>query len=187
MRDFQHTSGTVSSLTPKRIVLIGPMASGKTSIGRHLAKLLGWRFADTDLSIEEKAGVDITTLFELEGESGFRKREHAQLEALGEETKIVVATGGGIVLMPENHPLLTRDSFVVLTIVSRDRQLARARKLKNRPLLLNGEPQKVLEETWNARQALYYALADSTLDTTHGSPRELAARLYTHLSRRLVV
>ncbi|EQD30072.1 Shikimate kinase domain protein, partial [mine drainage metagenome] len=79
MRAQKLSMTAVQGLTCKRIVLIGPMASGKTSIGRHLAALLGWRFTDTDQAIEQTSGVDIATIFDLEGEVGFRKREHSQL------------------------------------------------------------------------------------------------------------
>ncbi|MHB1543206.1 MAG: shikimate kinase [Gammaproteobacteria bacterium] len=177
----------VQGVASRRIVLIGPMASGKTSIGRHLAELLGWRFTDTDQVIEQTSGVDIATIFALEGELGFRKREHSQLAALSGQTEIVIATGGGAILMPENHPLLIRESHIVLTIVSRNRQLERARKLRNRPLLHNSDPEKVLEETWKTRQSLYYALANTTIDTTLGSPKELAVRLHTHLTHCMVL
>ncbi|EQD44016.1 shikimate kinase I [mine drainage metagenome] len=149
--------------------------------------MLGWRFTDTDQAIEQTSGVDIATIFDLEGEVGFRKREHSQLVALSGQTEIVIATGGGAVLMPENHPLLTRDSLIVLTVVSRIRQLERARKLINRPLLHGGDPEKVLDETWKTRQSLYYALANTTIDTTLGSPKELAVRLHAHLIHRTAV
>jgi shikimate kinase len=186
MHALMRSKTAVQGMAPRRIVLIGPMASGKTSIGRPLAVLMGWRFIDTDHAIEQCAGVDISTIFALEGEAGFRRREHAQLKALADQTEIVMATGGGAVLMPENHPLLLRESHIVLTIVSRSRQLERARKLKNRPLLHAGDPEKVLQEIWNQRHSLYYSLAQTTLDTTLGSPKELALRLHSRLTHCIV-
>ncbi len=188
--DTMHTlkvpATDVQSLDAKRIILIGPMASGKTSIGRHLAGLLKWSFIDTDQAIEQASGADIATIFALEGEAGFRGREHLQLAALTQRTQIVIATGGGVVLMPENHALLTHESHIVLTVVSLDRQFARAKKIRNRPLLHQGDPGKVLEETWKARQSLYYSLAHTIIDTSFGSPRDVAVRLHAQLVGRSI-
>ena len=97
----------------KNIILVGLMGSGKTTIGKHLSKSMERKFLDTDHAIEEKTGVDVSTIFELEGEEGFRSREHNFLKDLKDSQKLVIATGGGIVINIENRDLLKKLGCVV--------------------------------------------------------------------------
>ena len=96
---------------PKRIVLVGPMGAGKSTIGRMLARELGYRFLDTDRIIEERCGANIPWIFDVEGEDGFRQRETAMLRELSQEPRTVLATGGGAVMREENLPLLKQDAM----------------------------------------------------------------------------
>ena len=94
------------------IFIVGPMGAGKTTVGRRLATMLGMDFVDTDHEIEERTGVDIAYIFEKEGEDGFRAREHKVIEELSTRRKLVLATGGGAVLLPENRALLSALSLI---------------------------------------------------------------------------
>src|SRR5690554_7978695 len=95
---------------PKRVVLVGPMGAGKSTIGRMLAKELGYRFLDSDRIIEERCGANIPWIFDVEGEDGFRQRATAMLDELTGEQATVLPTGGGAVMRPESHPLLKKKS-----------------------------------------------------------------------------
>src|SRR6056297_996710 len=95
---------------PKRVVLVGPMGAGKSTIGRMLARELGYRFMDSDRIIEERCGADIPWIFDVEGEEGFRHRETAILSELSSQSQTVLATGGGAVMREENHAHLKRDA-----------------------------------------------------------------------------
>src|SRR5690554_4166072 len=113
---------------PKRVVLVGPMGAGKSTIGRMLAKELGYRFLDSDRIIEERCGANIPWIFDVEGEDGFRERETAMLDELTDEAGIMLATGGGAVMRSENHPLLKKNSVVVYLKTSIEQQVERTRK-----------------------------------------------------------
>ncbi|HKF97650.1 MAG TPA: shikimate kinase, partial [Steroidobacteraceae bacterium] len=109
------------------VFLVGPMGSGKTAVGRHLARALRLPFHDSDNEIERRTGVDIPFIFEKEGEAGFRQREREALEALTALEGIVLATGGGAVLLPENRRLLSERGCVVYLHTSVAQQAARVR------------------------------------------------------------
>jgi len=113
---------------PKRVVLVGPMGAGKSTIGRMLAKELGYRFLDSDRIIEERCGANIPWIFDVEGEDGFRQRETTMLDELSNEINTVLATGGGAVMRPENHPLLKKDAMVVYLKTSIESRLSEPEK-----------------------------------------------------------
>src|SRR6201995_3543686 len=114
-------------LTTRNIFLIGPMGSGKTAVGRHLARLLQYAFHDSDADIEAKTGVDIAFIFEKEGEAGFRLREKESIERLTRMQSIVLATGGGAVIDPDNRRALAERGLVVYLATSVGQQLERTR------------------------------------------------------------
>lgn len=149
------------------------MGAGKTTIGRLLAKQLGMAFYDTDHEIERKTGVKIPLIFELEGEAGFRKRETAILEELTQLENIVLATGGGAVLLPENRALLkTKGKVVYLRATVHDLWL-RTRHDKSRPLLQGGNVKQKLEKLYVERDPIYTALADCIVDTGAQSANDI--------------
>lgn len=163
----------------EHVVLIGPMASGKSSIGRHLAEILGREFIDTDALIVAEHG-PITQIFDQMGESTFRQlEESAVAEAIGETRPAVISLGGGAVISPRNRELL-EDQTVILLMTDLETVLARA-NLDKRPLLRD-DPEawnRILEE----RMPLYEAAADVTFDTGK-LPREVLARRIADWLRR---
>ena len=121
-------------LAIRNIFLIGPMGSGKTAVGRHLARLFRFTFLDSDADIEAKTGVDISFIFEKEGEAGFRIRERESIDRLTRLDSIVLATGGGAVIDPDNRRALAERGVVVYLETSIDQQIERTRHARHRPL-----------------------------------------------------
>ncbi|MDX1634951.1 MAG: shikimate kinase AroK [Marinobacter sp.] len=167
---------------PKRIVLIGPMGAGKSTIGRLLARELGYRFVDSDRLIEERCGANIPWIFDVEGEEGFRQREGAMLAELAEQEGVVVATGGGAVLKRDNHPHLKREAMVIYLKTSIEQQVERTRRDRNRPLLQNDDPEAVLRHLFSERDPLYNELADVVMFTDRKSPRLVVRQLINRIS-----
>jgi shikimate kinase len=159
---------------PKNIFLVGPMGAGKSTIGRHLAEILGKQFKDSDHEIENRTGASIPLIFEIEGEEGFRERETAMLRELSGEQDIVLATGGGIVLAEENREILRRNGFVVYLFATIDVLFQRTRRDRNRPLLNKGDRRKKLEEIMLARDPLYRDVADLVIETDRRPARTVA-------------
>ncbi|HEV3286783.1 MAG TPA: shikimate kinase [Steroidobacteraceae bacterium] len=147
------------------VFLIGPMGSGKTAVGRQLARALQLPFHDSDAEIERRTGVDIPFIFEKEGEAGFRQREREAIGALTALEGIVLATGGGAVLLPENRRNLAERGRVVYLQTSVAQQADRVRHGRNRPLLASGDPGVRLGELMDVRAPLYAEIADIVVST----------------------
>jgi shikimate kinase len=156
------------------VFLIGPMGSGKTAVGRHLARMLRFTFHDSDADIEARTGVDIAFIFEKEGEPGFRIREKESLERLTRLQSIVLATGGGAVIEADNRRALSERGVVVYLATSIDQQLERTRHGRHRPLLNDIDPEQKLHELMLRRATLYTQIADFTV-TTDGRRVQLVA------------
>jgi shikimate kinase len=162
---------------PGSIFLVGMMGAGKTSVGRVLAKRLQKTFYDSDHVIEDRTGVKIPLIFEIEGEPGFRVRESAVVDELTALRDIVLATGGGAVLSEKNRDKLrTRGTVVYLRASVRD-LLNRTRHDKNRPLLQAADPRARLTELYEKRDPLYREVARVTVDTGNQSIASLVNRL----------
>ncbi len=148
-----------------RLFLIGSMGAGKTTMGRQLARQLGYQFYDSDHVLEKRTGVDIPTIFDYEGEEGFRKRESQVIDELTQLDNIVLATGGGAILREENREALKERGFVIYLRVSIREQLKRTSNDKNRPILQIPDRKAKLIELANSRNPIYDALADYSVDT----------------------
>lgn len=159
------------------VFLVGMPGSGKSTIGRALAKALGLPFVDLDQQIEERCGVRIPVIFEIEGEQGFRKRESQVLDEVTQATGIVLATGGGAILAPENRHLLAQRGLVVYLRASIDELHRRTSRDRNRPLLATDNPKARLRELLDKRGALYEALADLVIDTGAASVTAVVQQL----------
>ena len=154
-------------LNSKNIVLVGPMGCGKTTVGRRLSIKLNQDFFDTDHEIIKKTGVSIDHIFDIEGEKGFRQRESEALESLCDMKNVVIATGGGVVLLPQNRVVLKSTGVVVYLLSSVDQLLRRTAKSKTRPLLENSsDRQNTITEIVNARDKYYREVATIVIDTT---------------------
>jgi 3-dehydroquinate synthase len=149
----------------ENIFLVGLMGSGKTTVGRALAKQLGLRFIDSDHEIESRTGASISWIFEIEGEDSFRKREADAIRDLTARKGIVLATGGGAVINPENRRYLKERGVVIYLRASVNNVLQRTMHDRNRPLLQTDDPKKKIEELSRQREPFYAEVADIVIDT----------------------
>jgi shikimate kinase len=167
---------------PKNVFLVGPMGVGKSTIGRQLAKLLRMEFDDTDHEIQRRTGVDIPTIFDFEGEEGFRRRERAVVEELTGGTGLVLATGGGVVLDSDNRRCLSGRGVVVYLSCSPEQQYDRTRQDRNRPLLQTENPMSKLQDLMEEREPIYRELADLVISTEKRSAVVVAKEIVLRLS-----
>lgn len=147
------------------IFLIGPMGSGKSAVGRQLARLLHLDFHDSDVEIERRTGVDIPYIFEKEGEAGFREREREVIESLTQLSNVIIATGGGAILLPQNREWLVQRGRIVYLKTGIEHQLDRTRQGRQRPLLYTDDPEAKLRELMEHRAPLYESIASFTVVT----------------------
>jgi shikimate kinase len=166
------------------VFLVGPMGAGKTTVGKRLAEARGMAFVDSDHEVETRTGVDIAYIFEREGEAGFRRREKQVIAELTLRENIVLATGGGSVLDPENRRHLSARGIVVYLYASIDHQHARTLRTENRPLLNEADDRRLtLEKLFTTRDPLYREIADLVLPTDGRNARLLAREIEDYLSR----
>lgn len=168
------------------VFLIGPMGSGKTAVGRQLARTLGLPFYDSDAEIERRTGVDIPYIFEKEGEAGFRLREREAIEALSALDKVVLATGGGAVLLAENRRCLAERGRVVYLETSVAQQAYRVRYGRNRPLLADADAAARLAQLMSARAPLYEEIADLVVSTDGRRVPAVAEHILRELGTRQI-
>ena len=167
----------------RNIFLVGPMGAGKTTIGKQVAQLLHLEFLDTDQEIESRTGAPIDWIFDIEGEDGFRVREKEIIEELTSRQGIVLATGGGAVITPENRTFLAGRGIVVYLETSIEQQLERTRKDKRRPLLQNNDdPESTLRNLHIERDAQYREIADIIVATNENSIKSVANKIATKVN-----
>ncbi|MFK7912855.1 MAG: shikimate kinase AroK [Pseudomonadales bacterium] len=174
-------------MASKRLFLIGLMAVGKTTVGRLLAEGLGWQFIDTDALIEERAGADISWIFDVEGEAGFRAREAAVIAEATLWDQVVLATGGGAVLDPANRGALGGRGTVVYLDSSVERLLDRTRKDTKRPLLQGANARATLTRLKQERAPLYAEIADYRFVTDRQGPKALARKIENQLRQDALI
>ena len=172
-------------MSHRNIILIGPMGSGKSTIGNIIAKRLHREFQDSDHFIEKRTGVDIARIFDIEGEQGFRERETNALSELLSQNNRVIATGGGSVLRPENQQLLKQKGYIIFLDTSVNQQMRRLARDKKRPLLQTQNPRARLEALFEERRPIYLDLADLTIKTDKRMARRLAADIINQLPDNL--
>jgi len=172
---------------PPLLILVGMMGAGKSTIGRLLARASGFEFVDCDREIEARSGVSIATIFEHEGESGFRKRESALIDELTQRSRIVLATGGGAVLSAENRERLRSRGLVLYLQASADEILRRTAADRSRPLLQVADPRARIVELLMQREPLYAQVAHLTFASPAANPRRLLKRILDEPRVRAVV
>ena len=163
------------------IFLVGPMGSGKTAVGKQLAKLLQVQFYDSDAEVERVAGVDISYIFEKEGEDSFRKRETEAIENLTQLNGIVLATGGGAILAEQNRKCLQARGKVVYLRTSVEQQVDRTRHGRHRPMLNVSDPEQRLRSLFAIRAPLYEAIATIIVTTDHRRVSTVAQEIISGL------
>lgn len=166
------------------IVLVGMMGAGKTTVGKELARRWKYRFVDCDHEIEARTGVSIPTIFEIEGEEGFRRRESQTLEDLTQEEGLVLATGGGAVLRPANRTLLHERGLVVYLDVPPQILWERTRHDRSRPLLQCENPRARIESLYRERAPLYREVAHITVEGGRGNPAAMTRAIEKELAKR---
>lgn len=174
----------MSKLTIPSVFLVGPLAAGKSTIGRLLSKELGRDFYDTDQELEHITGVSIAWIFDLEGELGFRKREELIVEQLTQYPNIVLATGGGSVLSSVSRQVLRSRGYVIHLQVSLEEQVQRTLRDKHRPLIQTSDRRGALEKLYAEREPLYHEVADWSILTDSGPSSRIVQEIYQHLSER---
>ena len=169
------------------IFLVGPMGAGKTSIGTYLAKELKMDFYDSDQVIEQRTGVDIPWIFDVEGEHGFRQREIAVIDELTQRSGIVLATGGGSILEGENRKNLATRGYVIYLQATLDQQYTRIENDTKRPLIHSGDRRETLERLAKERNPFYQEIADMTFSTDGRSVRAVAGEVLQYLLEKFTV
>jgi shikimate kinase len=165
----------------QNIFLVGPMGSGKSAVGRQLARMLHLTFVDSDDEIESRTGVDIAFIFEKEGEDGFRAREVRVIDDLSNMDAVVLATGGGAVIDPESRSRLGARGFVVYLYTTVEQQLQRTEKGRDRPLLEAGDRSEILEALMKVRDPMYREIADLVVETDGRKVKAVANEILERL------
>jgi 3-dehydroquinate synthase len=163
------------------IFLVGLMGSGKTTIGRSLAKKLNLRFVDADQEIETRTGASIPLIFEIEGEASFRQREADVIRDLTAQQGIVLATGGGAVLNETSRQFLRERGTVIYLRASVASIIQRTSHDKNRPLLQTADPKAKIEELSRERAPLYQEVAHIIIETGRPNVHSVVQNILSQL------
>jgi len=169
------------TISSSNVYLVGPMGSGKTTIGQRLAKKMGLLFLDNDHELQKQTGASVNLIFDLEGESGFRKRETDMLKKLTARKNVVLATGGGTILSEENRNLLESTGIVVYLRTSVSQQIKRLSRDKTRPLLQSGDRREKLTLLAEQRNPLYEEIAQITFQSMNRSLESASEALYQQI------
>ncbi len=168
----------------QNIFLIGPTGAGKTTVGRNIARRLRIDFFDSDREIESLCGVSIPTIFEYEGEQGFRDRETKVIDELTQRSSILLATGGGSILREENRKMLSERGTVIYLHVNLKEQFSRISNDKNRPLLQTENPRDTLRKMMQERSPIYESVADYRVNSNGRNMRYVIEQILRHLGKK---
>lgn len=172
----------MSIVKVRNIFLIGPMGAGKSTIGRTLAKELKLEFYDSDEVIEERSGADIAWIYDVEGEEGYRRREQKVIEELTQKTNIVLATGGGVIMTPENRNALAGRGTVIYLKTSLQQQFERTKRdSTKRPMLQTKDLEQRLESLRKECEPLYEELSDMSFDTDKLTVKAVANNIIKYI------
>jgi shikimate kinase len=171
----------MSIVKVRNIFLIGPMGAGKSTIGRTLARELKLDFYDSDEVIEERAGADLSWIFDVEGDEGFSRREQKVIEELTQKTNIVLATGGGVIMTPENRNALAARGTVIYLRTSLQQQFERTKRDTKRPLLQTSDLEGRLESLRDEREPFYEELADVSFETDKLTVKAVTNNIVKHI------
>jgi shikimate kinase len=171
------TAGVAGLQERPPLILVGMMGAGKTTIGRLLARATGFEFIDCDRELELRSGVPVATIFELEGEAGFRKRESALIDELTQRCQVVLATGGGAILCEDNRVRMRERGLVIYLQASADEIARRTANDRTRPLLQVDDPRARIVELLQQRESLYLETAHLTFASPAANPRRLVKRI----------
>jgi len=165
------------------LVLIGFMGTGKTSLGRRLAKILNKDFIDIDIEIEKITGLSIPQIFKKHGEIRFRSEEKLMVRKVAQRDNCVISTGGGVVLFPGNVEALSKNGWIIRLTASPQVIFERVARRNNRPLLYRHKSVAYIEELMKQREP-YYKCADLTIDTSNVDSEELVERVLQFLKEK---
>lgn len=164
-----------------RIFLVGPMGTGKTTIGSQLARATGFTFVDADQELEKRTGATVSLIFDIEGEAGFREREKRLIDELTQRDGLVLATGGGAILAEDNRRHLAERGLVVYLKTPVETLIERTRHDTSRPLLRTADPAATLRGIITVREPLYAEIADLVIDTGKLSVKQVIRRILAKL------
>jgi shikimate kinase len=167
----------------RNVFLVGPPAAGKSTVGKQLASRLGLEFVDTDDEIESRTGADVAWIFDVEGEEGFRARETALLGELTQRKGIVLSTGGGTIIKPENREMLSARGTVVYLRAGKHQIIERTLKDKKRPLLQVENRAEQIEKIIEERDPIYAAVSDLVIDTQDSAAKTVVNKIIEVLSK----
>ena len=171
----------MSIVKVRNIFLIGPMGAGKSTIGRTLARELKLDFYDSDEVIEERAGADLSWIFDVEGDEGFSRREQKVIDELTQKTNIVLATGGGVIMTPENRNALAARGTVIYLRTSLQQQFERTKRDTKRPLFQTNDLEGRLESLRDEREPFYEELADVSFETDKLTVKAVTNNIVKHI------
>ena len=163
------------------------MGAGKSTIGRLLSSELDLEFIDSDREIEERCGTNIPWIFDKEGEEGFRCREKGVIDDLTQKSGVLLATGGGVIMLQQNRSNLSKRGVVIYLRTSVEQQLVRTSRDKNRPLLQTEDPKKVLSNLFAKRDPLYQEIADIIIQTDQRSPKTVVNEILRRLKDNNII
>ena len=164
-------------MSVKKIFLIGLMGSGKTTIGQLLAKRVALPFIDSDHELEQRTGVSVATIFEIEGETAFRSREAAMIEELTQRDGIILGTGGGAVLDPNSRRFLHARGTTIYLHSTPETSYERVRRNRDRPLLMVTDPLARLRQLYELRHPLYLETAHYTVESYRDRPNAVVSEI----------